>query len=408
MRRNANGASTSSSNARDLDLDLERNAGGKPRVKGGVPLSTLSKGPRQKRWWKLTCSVLCVVVVFALVVAAVKIKPLADSYGYEVPYYLVAPYWLRWLTEPSPLVITPARVLDPDAPPVEGAEKVGEFWVSRVATHPNLTIVHNFMSEEDCAFLRSLAAEMGLLPANTFKVGNGDGGGAVTLNSLLDAIYDIVRTSKGEFIELKTITPEQLQRVLGIMRRAETITGMHLGNFEPPFLQFYEPNNVFRAHYDMYQIDMAKPFPYHDNQRSATLLAYLADTERGGETEFMLAEPRPVIIKPRAGVAVIWSNCVLEDRPASDAWEPAYDRCRGGAGPHGYVGDQVRPKAGERVQQPCCVARDYNSIHQSRPVARGSTKWTMTIWIRQRFTLYADTYADTYGYRSADGGRGDD
>jgi len=139
------------------------------------------------------------------------------------------------------------------------------------------------------------------------------------------------------------------------------ITGLHLGNFEVPFLQYYQPNNVFRAHYgqspaylshrppspgcggrgfanatpeqathpnsvpmillyhgvldpmivpvllltvvvvpptfrrtDMYQVDMAKPFPYHDNQRSATLLAYLADTDAagGGETEFMLAEPR--------------------------------------------------------------------------------------------------------------------
>lgn len=82
----------------------------------------------------------------------------------------------------------------------------------------------------------------------------------------------------------------------------------------------------------MYQVDMARRFPYHDNQRSATLLAYLADTEVGGETEFMLAEPRPVMVRPREGVAIVWSNCVLEDRPASDTWEPDYNRCRAGVG----------------------------------------------------------------------------
>jgi hypothetical protein len=56
----------------------------------------------------------------------------------------------------------------------------------------------------------------------------------------------------------------------------------------------------------MYQVDMARPFPYRDNQRSATLLAYLADTDVGGETEFMLAEPRPLMFRPREGAAIVW------------------------------------------------------------------------------------------------------
>jgi hypothetical protein len=64
------------------------------------------------------------------------------------------------------------------------------------------------------------------------------------------------------------------------------------------------------------------------------------------------------------------SNCILEDRAAADTWEPDYDRCRAGAGPHGLVGRRREAVAGERTQQPCCVARDYNSIHQSRPVAK--------------------------------------
>jgi hypothetical protein len=43
---------------------------------------------------------------------------------------------------------------------------------------------------------------------------------------------------------------------------------------------------------------MARPFPYRDNQRSATLLADLADMDVGGETEFMLADPRPLMLAP--------------------------------------------------------------------------------------------------------------
>ena len=65
---------------------------------------------------------------------------------------------------------------------------------------------------------------------------------------------------------------------------------------------------------------------------------------------------------------------------------------------HGAVGRKKEPLPGETVQQPCCVARDYNSIHQSRSVARGHEKWTLTIWMRQRFTTYSNRYGQIYGY----------
>jgi hypothetical protein len=88
-------------------------------------------------------------------------------------------------TEPAPLWIGS-----------EGAVRSGEFWVSRVANTPNVTIVHNFMSNAECAKLHEIAMKMGLVPANQFKVGNADGrGGGVTLNGVLDAVYNIVRTS---------------------------------------------------------------------------------------------------------------------------------------------------------------------------------------------------------------------
>lgn len=258
MRRTAIYASASS---QTREVDLESNQKGDKATHNDGKVSSLSSlrgvdvvsgGGRGRRWCRLACALLCASLVFGLVVAAVKIKPLADSYGYEVPYFLVVPLWVRWLTERSPLVITPATVAEgdpPDQPPVDGAEKLGDLWISRVASKPNITIVHNFLSKEDCLLLRKLARKMGMLPANRFKVGNDEGGSAVTLNDFLDAVYNIVRTSKGEFVGLEDLEPEELDAVLKYMRRAEQVTGLHVGNFEPPFLQYYQPNNVFRAHY---------------------------------------------------------------------------------------------------------------------------------------------------------------
>jgi hypothetical protein len=339
---------------------------------------------RARRCWRVSCVVLCWSLVISLIAVAFKINALFESYGYNIPYFLVAPAWWRWLTEPAPLLIG-----------YEGAVRSGEFWVSRVANTPNVTIVHNFMSNAECAKMREIAMKMGLVPGTEFKVGNAEGGWAVAFNAAFDVIYNMVRTSTGIFIELEHLLPSELATVRAIMRRAERVTGLHLGNFEKPFIQHYSQGDVFRAHYDMYQVDMTQPFPFQDNMRSSTLLAYLADMddEAGGETEFLQAEPRPLLIRPREGAAVIWSNCLLEDKAAVDDPEP-WDgsKCKGGGGDHGVRAYHSQAMKGEHVQQPCCVARDENSIHQSRAVRYGHEKWTMSIWMRQRFTDHAETY----------------
>jgi hypothetical protein len=252
MRRKATEPGSSPTLGSGGDADLESAAhgpGGGGAAKAGRHLEKPPSRPsacvrflpprrRVHQCCRVSCALLCLSLAFGLIVAAVKIKPLADSYGYEVPYFLVAPLWFRWLTEATPHIITPAPGLDgyidTDMPPAEGAERFGEFWVSRVASKPNVTIVHNFMSKAECASLRELATKMGLLPANQFKVGNVEGGEAadrgtvlgeaVTLNSILDAIYKIVRTSAGDFLELEALLPSELAMVLAIMRRAEHIT----------------------------------------------------------------------------------------------------------------------------------------------------------------------------------------
>ena len=74
----------------------------------------------------------------------------------------------------------------------------------------------------------------------------------------------------------------------------------------------------------MYNVDMTKPFPYRDNYRSTTLLAYLNDVPPGGggETEFMMATPRPFTVPPREGAALVWANCELENVPTIDTRRP--------------------------------------------------------------------------------------
>ena len=168
----------------------------------------------------------------------------------------------------------------------------------------------------------------------------------------------------------------------------------------------------------MYNVDVTAPFPYRDNPRSRTLLAYLNDVgaNGGGETEFMLAKPRPIRVVPAEGAALIWGNCELEDVAPVDtrvlrgraggggggsgggarAWDEG--RCMGGAGPHGEVATSPGPLTGETVQWPCCVRRTRASLHQSRPVRVGHEKWTMTMWMHQRFTSESQTYADELGY----------
>ena len=216
---------------------------------------------RPRRCARLCCLGLVGYLVLAFLAGAVYVKPRLDSFGYETPYFIAAPAWWRWLTEPAPVVWTPAPGADAAAMRAIGAERVGEFWISRVASTPNVTIVHNFLSKEDCGFLRGLADAMGLVPANTFGVSNGaeegGGGGLEKVWRWVTAAFaqcrspsiKFVRTSKGKFVELAGLARGDLTRLVRILRRAEAVTGLAMGNFEAPFLQLYEPDDVFLAHY---------------------------------------------------------------------------------------------------------------------------------------------------------------
>ena len=287
------------------------------------------------------------------------------SYGEEMFYHLIVPEWVRWLLEPAPLIVTPREGFEPStakdgggALPT-GVERWGDHLITRVSATPNVTLVHDFMTSEECAFVRALGRKMGMVSGTRFPVTNGKVDASAA--GLYDYVYGLVRTSVGEYVDYKSLDADDLRRMVAIAKKVEAVTGLAVGNSELPFVQRYEPSARFRAHYgerafrlafpldvgspnvkspnviqfpgrlsrltpsvhfrpslsraDMYNVDVTKPFPYRDNPRSLTLLAYLNDVGDGGggETEFMLATPRPVRVKAAQGAALIWGNCELED-----------------------------------------------------------------------------------------------
>ena len=183
----------------------------------------------------------------------VRVGPLVRSYGEEMFYHLIVPEWVRWLLEPAPLIVTPREGFEPStakdgggALPT-GVERWGDHLITRVSATPNVTLVHDFMTSEECAFVRALGRKMGMVSGTRFPVTNGvvDASAA----GLYNYVYGLVRTSVGEYVDYKSLDADDLRRMVAIAKKVEAVTGLAVGNSELPFVQRYEPSARFRAHY---------------------------------------------------------------------------------------------------------------------------------------------------------------
>ena len=190
---------------------------------------------------------LCAVTIWA------RVGPLVRSYGEEMFYHLIVPGWVRWLLEPAPLIVTPREGFEPTtandgggALPT-GVERWGDHLITRVSATPNVTLVHDFMTSEECAFVRALGRKMGMVSGTRFPVTNGvvDASAA----GLYNYVYGLVRTSVGEYVDYKSLDDGDLARMVAIAKKVEAVTGLAVGNSEAPFVQHYEPSARFRAHY---------------------------------------------------------------------------------------------------------------------------------------------------------------
>ena len=245
------------------------------------PMRVLTAKPASKIMTRRRClstsSRLDVMLMAVLLVAGVylcyKFYSYAISFGEGMVYYWVVPLWARRLIEKTPEKIIPVRYPEydyeeeddiNDSAPPEGARKVGKFWVSTLSTSPNITLVHNFMTDAECDEVMQMGraldlVDIGLKDSEILKAsktsGIADAEGWNIAGRIVDFAYGFIRTSTGIFVgddeieELKKNGhPDAKDRFFRLMYRAEQLTSLPMGNFNLPFIQRYAPGQQFRAH----------------------------------------------------------------------------------------------------------------------------------------------------------------
>ena len=143
--------------------------------------------------------------------------------------------------------LEPATAKDGGGALPTGVERWGDYLITRVSATPNVTLVHDFMTSEECAFVRALGRKMGMVAGTRFPVTNGKLDASAA--GLYDYVYGLVRTSVGEYVDYKSLDADDLRRMVAIAKKVEAVTGLAVGNSELPFVQRYEPSVRFRAHY---------------------------------------------------------------------------------------------------------------------------------------------------------------
>ena len=107
-----------------------------------------------------------------------------------------------------------------------------------------------------------------------------------------------------------------------IERRIDDLLGADPSHGEVFQGQRYQPGQEFRAHHDWFYTN-AKYWPKEQRgggQRSWTAMAYLNNTEAGGETHF---PHLGISIAPQRGALLVWNNARPDGRPNEDTLHAA-------------------------------------------------------------------------------------
>lgn len=142
------------------------------------------------------------------------------------------------------------------------------------------------------------------------------------------------------------------------------LTGIPLVNGEDMQVLRYEHNQKYSAHNDYFPSEYLS---HTDGmQRTATILLYLTDVEKGGETHFPFGHPLKDYIHRHGGDASKFSDCASST-----------------SGPFSAA---VIPKRGDALlfysMDPSNQLVDPKSNHEGCPVLEG-VKWSSTIWMHQ-------------------------
>lgn len=203
-----------------------------------------------------------------------------------------------------------------------------------ISWSPRIIVLHNFLSMEECDYLRALARPR--LQVSTVvdaKTGKG--------------IKSEVRTSSGMFLNH---AEKKYPMVQAIEKRISVFSQVPVENGELIQVLRYEQNQYYKPHHDYFSDTFNLK---RGGQRVATMLMYLSDNVEGGETYFPMAGTgecscggktvKGLSVKPNKGDAVLFWSMGLDGQS------------------------------------------DPNSIHGGCDVLSGE-KWSATKWMRQRAT----------------------
>ncbi|EEF44979.1 probable prolyl 4-hydroxylase 7 [Ricinus communis] len=207
--------------------------------------------------------------------------------------------------------------------------------VTQLSWHPRAFLYKGFLSYEECDHLIDLARDK----LEKSMVADNESG---------KSIESEVRTSSGMFI-----AKAQDEIVADIEARIAAWTFLPEENGESMQILHYEHGQKYEPHFDYFHDKANQELGGH---RVATVLMYLSNVEKGGETVFPNAEGKL-------------------SQPKEDSWS---DCAKGG-----YA---VKPEKGDALLffslHPDATT-DSDSLHGSCPVIEGE-KWSATKWIHVR------------------------
>ena len=220
---------------------------------------------------------------------------------------------------------------------------VGNPRVEKLSDEPRAYLYHGFLSPEEAAHLIKIGEPH--LKRSTVVGGKKDTGED-------NGLTDDVRTSHGTFI------PKEYDDIVySVEKRVEQFSQISYENQEQLQLLRYFVGQQYKDHMDGL-------FSENGGKRIATVLMFLHEPDKGGETSFPHGKPLPYVKERLRGMKDTLSDC---------AWRDGR-------------GLSVRPKVGDAVLFFSFDRKgnsDQGSMHASCPTL-GGVKWTATKWIHER------------------------
>lgn len=204
--------------------------------------------------------------------------------------------------------------------------------VTQLSWSPRAFLYKNFLTDEECDHLIELSKDK----LEKSMVADNESG---------KSIQSEVRTSSGMFLN-----KQQDEIVSGIEARIAAWTFLPVENGESMQVLHYMNGEKYEPHFDFFHDKANQRLGGH---RVATVLMYLSNVEKGGETIFPHAEGKLSQPKDES-----WSECA-------------------------HKGYAVKPRKGDALlffSLHLDATTDSKSLHGSCPVIEGE-KWSATKWI---------------------------